>query len=207
MNRAGLFKKRLFILVLIGISIFAFDSLAKKAKAFRFPVETEGSPSTGNPKAPVTIVEVSDFECPFCAMAQPTLQKIRERYPDQVRLVFKHFPLAFHEHARGAHIAAMCANEQGKFWDYRSRLFESQRALEHDQLIQYAQELGLDKAAFVTCLDSEKYLTKIEEDREEVLQYGIQGTPSFFVNGRLLPGAQPFSSFEQLIEEELQDKD
>ena len=201
------FSRRIIVLTLLVITFLDVNGWAKKSKVFRFPVDLEGSPATGNPKAPITIVEASDFECPFCSMAQSTLREVQERYPNQIKLVFKHFPLAFHEHALQAHLAATCAEEQGKFWEYRKILFENQRALHKENLIRYAQELGLNVESFVGCLEQEKYRSKIEEDREEVLGYGVQGTPSFFVNGRLLPGAQPFGSFQQVIDEELQLKD
>ncbi|MBI1977131.1 MAG: DsbA family protein [Candidatus Omnitrophica bacterium] len=196
---------RVVLSVFLILTLFPLNGFAKKKSkdVFRFPVDIKESPVQGNPKAPVTIVEVSDFQCPFCGMVQPTLKQIQERYPNEVKLSFKHFPLSMHPDAELAHSASLCAAGQDKFWEMRSILFENQRALKRDDLIRYANQLGLEAESFTKCLDEGKYLSKIEEDREEILQYGIQGTPAFYVNGRLLSGAQPYGAFEEIIEDEL----
>ena len=108
-----------------------------------------------------------------------------------------------HSDARGAHLASLCAEEQGKFWEYRDRLFQNQRALKKADLLRYAEELGLTMEPFRSCLESGKYQSRIDQDLEEAFSLGVQGTPAFFINGRFLSGAQPFSEFEQVIEEEL----
>ncbi|MBI4358140.1 MAG: DsbA family protein [Candidatus Omnitrophica bacterium] len=177
--------------------------VAKKVEVRRLPVSIENSPTAGSPRASVTLVEFTDFECPFCGFVQSTIQKIRAQYPDEVRLVFKNFPLPAHRNAHRAHLAALCAEEQGQFWEYRGRLFQNQRALRRDDLVRHASELKLDIESFTRCLDQEKYAPKIEADFKEGLDLGIQGTPAFFVNDRPLSGAQPFSAFKRLIDEEL----
>lgn len=183
-----------------------FNACAGKAKAngvARLPVWVESSPSIGNPKAPVTIVEFTDFECPFCGKVQPTLKQIRESYPDQVKLVFKNFPLTFHRNARTAHLAALCAEDQGKFWEYRNLLFENQKALKKDDLLRYAGNVGLSLDTFGDCLKHETHADKIDNDIEEGRNLDLQGTPAFLINGRPFAGAMPFSAFKQIIEEEL----
>ncbi|MBI4372198.1 MAG: DsbA family protein [Candidatus Omnitrophica bacterium] len=168
-----------------------------------FSIRLKGGPATGNPKAPVTIVEFTDFECPFCAAVQPTLREILANYPDDVRLVFKNLPLPMHRKAKQAHLAAMCADEQGKFWEYRNLLFQNPQRLDKDDLLKRADQAGLSRESFDTCLAQEKYASKIEEDLTEALEMGIQGTPAFMINGKLYSGAQPYDFFEQVIEKEL----
>jgi len=170
----------------------------------RFAVSGQNRPVRGRLDAPVTLVEFSDFECPYCKSFQPTLREIQSRYPDQVRFVFKHNPLPFHAKARLAHLAALCAGEHGKFWEYRDRLFEGDGGLEEEALVRYAQELGLETESFGRCLDEERYASVVDEDLSEGEQLGVHGTPTFFVNGRMLSGAKPFSSFSKIIDEELE---
>ena len=169
----------------------------------RDAISLDETPLQGNPDAPITLVEFSDFECPFCGRVQPTLQDIRARYEDKVRLAFKHFPLPFHRSARQAHLAALCADEQGKFWPYRAVLFQRQKDLSKTALIDYARELGLETELFQACLGEERYAAKLERDFEEASRLGVTGTPTFFLNGRRFSGAQPYRAFEQMIEEEL----
>ena len=167
------------------------------------PIDLTGSPWTGNKSAPVTIVEFTDFECPFCASVQPTLKQLLEQYPDQIRLVFKNYPLGFHRNARKAHLAAMCAEEQGKFWPYRYHLFGNQRALKKEDLLRYAESFGLGMEPFERCLEEEKYSGLLQKDYEQGLLLGVRGTPTFFVNGTYFSGAQPLSFFKSVIEAEL----
>jgi protein-disulfide isomerase len=164
----------------------------------------EGAPRRGPEKAPVTIVEFSDFQCPFCVRAQPTLRRVRETYGDKVRFVFLDFPLDMHPQARKAHEAAACAADQGKFWPMYDRLFASQGKLEVADLKGYAAELGLVPADFAACLDSGRHAAATEAGLEEGARNGVTGTPAFFINGRRLVGAQPFESFSAVIEDELE---
>lgn len=160
-------------------------------------------PIKGNPQAKVTIIEFSDFQCPYCGRVQETMNKILETYGDQVRIVFKNYPLAFHENAENAALAALCAKEQGKFWEYHDLLFKNQEALSASNLKKYASDLGLKTQDFNSCLDSKKYKNQISDDMKEAQRIGVEATPSFFVNGSLLKGAQPFENFKLLIDEEL----
>jgi protein-disulfide isomerase len=170
---------------------------------YRVAVETGNAPARGNPKAPVTIVEFSDFQCPYCVRARPTVKKVREEYGDKVRFVFRHFPLDFHAQAQKAGEAAACAGEQGKFWEMHDLLWENTSKLQVADLKAHAATLGLDAAAFGACLDSGRYASLVESDLAAGQGYGVSGTPAFFVNGRPLVGAQPFEAFEQLIDDEL----
>ncbi|MDP3998722.1 MAG: DsbA family protein [bacterium] len=160
-------------------------------------------PVKGNPEAKIIIVEFSDFQCPFCGFAEPTLRKIFETYPDQVKLVYKNYPLPSHENAENAALAVLCAKDQGKYWDYHDKLFENQESLKVDDLRKYAADLGLNTQDFNSCLESKKHKSQIEADVMEANRVGIQGTPAFFINGRSLYGAQPFEKFQEIIEEEL----
>jgi protein-disulfide isomerase len=171
---------------------------------YRVPVEVGGAPVRGNPKAPVTVVEFSDFQCPFCARARPTVTRVRETYGDKVRWVFRHFPLDFHAQAEKAGEAAACAGAQGKFWEMHDRLWANNSKLQVADLKAHAAVLGLDAPAFDQCLDSGRLAGLVGQDSEAGQSYGVSGTPAFFVNGRPLVGAQPFDAFAQVIDDELQ---
>jgi protein-disulfide isomerase len=160
-------------------------------------------PALGPPDAPVEIVEFSDFQCPYCQRVQPVLQKARATFGDRVHLVFKDFPLSIHPNAFAAAEAAQCARDQGRFWEYHDLLFANQQALSRDDLKRRAASLTLDTARFNTCLDEERFKYLVQADVDESQRYGVSSTPTFFINGRLLTGAQPFAAFEQIILEEL----
>jgi protein-disulfide isomerase len=163
----------------------------------------DGAPVRGAPEAPVTIVEFSDFQCPFCAAVRPTLEQLLREYPGQVRLVFKHFPLEFHENAPLAHQAALAAGEQGKFWEMHDQIFANQRAMKRDDLIRTARDLGLNMDRFVADIDSSRFISVVDADKEEGARIGVNGTPSFVINGRFLEGARPLADFRKIIEEAL----
>ena len=170
----------------------------------RIEVATAGGVAKGPDSAPITIVEYSDFQCPYCHRANASLKQIEEKYPGKVRLVFRNFPLTqIHPNAAKAAEAGSCANDQGKFWPMHDRLFENQSKLTVPDLKEHAVALGLDAAAFGTCLDSGKYTAEWKKTVDEGQKYGLSGTPSFFINGRLLVGAQPFEGFAQVIDDEL----
>lgn len=161
----------------------------------------------GEEDAPVTMIEFSDFQCPFCGrfFAQ-TLPLIEEQYikTGKVKFVYKDFPLeSIHPMALPAALAARCAGEQGKFWEYHDMIFENQALLSDASLRQWASNLGLNTANFNSCLDSQKYLSEIRQDLQEGDAAGVRGTPGFLVNGQLISGAQPFSAFQQAIESQL----
>ncbi|MGA9525423.1 MAG: thioredoxin domain-containing protein [Myxococcaceae bacterium] len=160
-------------------------------------------PSKGPENAPITIVEFSDFQCPFCSRVIETVDQVMEAYPGKVRLVFRHFPLDFHQDAPKAAEASMCANEQGKFWEYHDALFKNQQNLKEEGLKQQAQAVGLDAAKFEQCLTSGKYAEQVKKDMEAGKQVGVTGTPAFFINGRQLSGAVPFEEFKKVIDSEL----
>lgn len=166
-------------------------------------VAIDGAPTLGSAEAPVTVVEFADYECPYCARVQATLKKIRETYKDQVRFVFKDFPLSSHSQAQKAAEAARCAGQQDKYWDYHDVLFRNTKALQVDKLKQYAADLRLDTARFDTCLDSGQQAAAVRRDHAQGSQLGVSGTPAFFINGRFISGARQFSAFQEVIDEVL----
>ena len=179
----------------------------KEPSSPKLTASTEGYPSWGNVKAPVTIIEFSDFQCPFCSRAIPTLDKIKQVYgPDKVRLVFRDMPLPSHPKALPASIAAHCANEQGKFWEFHNKLFENQTKLDDTDIKSYAKALAMDEKRFAECFDGKKHTDVIEKSRKEAESLGIQATPSFVINGTLLQGAQPFDKFKEKIDRALAGK-
>ena len=163
----------------------------------------DAEPSKGPADAPIVIVEYSDFECPFCARAQPAVAQVLKEYGDRVKLVFRDFPLPIHDNANMAAQAAACADEQDRYWDYHDVLFINYRALRPEDLPRYASALGLDTAAFEACLGSQRHAGGVETDLASGREHGVTGTPAFFINGRMLSGSKPFSAFQELIEEEL----
>jgi protein-disulfide isomerase len=171
---------------------------------YRVPVDD--SPVRGPADALVTIVESSDFECPFCKRVGPTMKQIEEAYRGKVRFVFKHNPLPFHAKAMPAAIASEEARAQGgsaKFWEVHDRLFDSAPALDRPALEAVAKAAGLDAAAFGRALDENRHEARIRRDQALVTGLGAGGTPTFFVNGRKIAGAQPFEAFKAVIDEEL----
>ena len=162
-----------------------------------------GDPVKGPPHALVTIVEFSDFECPFCSKVNPTIKKVMETYGDQVRVLFKHNPLSFHKQARLAAKATLAAHEQGKFWEMHDLLFENQKALERADLEKYAEQIGLDLAAFRAALDDDRFEARVAEDQELAGEVDAQGTPNLFINGRKFTGAKSFEDLKPAIDEEI----
>lgn len=162
----------------------------------------------GDPNAPVTIIEFSDYECPFCGRHfRDTLPQIISEYVDtgKVKIVFRDFPLGFHDDAQKASEAAECAGEQGdeNYWKMHDKLFENQQTLDEDSLKQYAKDIGLDTVQFDSCLDSDAMEDEVKADMEDGKIYGVSGTPAFFINGKFISGAQPFSVFKDIIDAEL----
>jgi protein-disulfide isomerase len=161
-------------------------------------------PSIGSASAPVTLVEFSDFQCPFCQRVAPTLHQVKEKYGDKVRVVWKDFPLTqIHPQAFKAGEAAHCAADQCKFWEYHDRLFANQQALQPSDLKKHATDLGLDASAFNSCLDSSKYGERVRDGVAEGSRLGVNSTPTIYINGRVLSGAQPYETFVSVIDEEL----
>ena len=171
---------------------------------YRANVEAEGAPTMGPADAPITLVEFSDFECPYCSQFVTTLEEVQAKYGDRVRLVFRHFPLSMHPSAPKAAEASMCANEQDRFWQMHDSMFGDQRQLGVPDLKEKASRLGLDEKAFAECLDSGKYAEQIQKDLQAGTQAGVTGTPALFVNGIPAPsGALPYETVAQFIEDEL----
>jgi protein-disulfide isomerase len=160
-------------------------------------------PVRGNPKAPVTIVLFSDFQCPFCARVGPTLDEAQRAYGDKVRVVWKHQPLSFHPNALPAAKAAEAAREQGKFWQMHDRLFAAQRELSPETYERLAKDLGLDLRRFQESIRSGKGQTRIEDDQRLAARIGAQATPTMFVNGEKVEGAVPFATLKAVIDRKL----
>jgi len=171
---------------------------------YRVALDLAGEPFKGPATAPVTIVEFSDFECPFCARLLPTLDRIAKSYDDKVRIVYKQFPLRrLHLNAQKAGEASLCAHDQGKFWPLHDAMFADQAALGVEDLRAKAEAAGLDMDAFSECLDSGRYADAVEDDLRQGTIAGVSGTPALFVNGRLLSGAVPYETLAETIDEEL----
>jgi len=160
-------------------------------------------PSKGPDEAPITIVEFSDFECPFCSRINPTLAQVRETYGDKVRIVFRQFPLAMHPNAQKAAEASLCAHDQGKFWEMHDLMFQEQQQLGVDQLKAKASQLGLDIEDFNQCLDSGEYADQVRADMTAGTAAGVSGTPAMFINGIPISGAVPYDQMSSVIDEEL----
>lgn len=158
----------------------------------------------GDKKAKVTMIVYSDFQCPYCSKHHATMKQVVEKYGDDVNLVWRNFPLSFHEYAVPAAQAAECAGEQGKFWEYADKLFENQADFANEPWLSLAGELGLNEGEFTSCVDTEKYKDRVAEDMNEGFGNGVEGTPATFVNGELISGALPFETFEQVIDSYLQ---
>ena len=167
---------------------------------------TAADPVRGVASAPVTIIEFSDYQCPFCARVNPALEQVRKTYGDKVKIVFKDFPLPNHPQAPKAAEAAHCAGEQGTYWELHDHMFANQRALNVPELKQYAATLGLDAAKFNQCLDSGKHAGLVAAGTAQGERMGVNSTPTLYINGRPLIGAQPFEAFKQIIDEELSRK-
>ncbi len=176
-----------------------------KLEPLRTDVAATG-PAKGPANAPVTIVEFSDFQCPFCARLTPTLEQVKAKYGDKVRVVFRQYPLPMHAQAQKAAEASLCANEQGKFWEMHDAMFKNQQQLAVENLKAKAAELGLNAETFNSCLDSGKYQSKVAEDQAAGTAAGVSGTPALFINGRFINGAVPLEQITEVIDDELHRK-
>ena len=181
-------------------------------------VSLDDDPVKGNPDAPITIIEFSDFQCPFCSkFYAQTLPQIEKNYIDtgKVKLVYRDLPLAFHSNAKPASIAAECADEQGKFWEYHDVLFENQASWQglgpdarNTEFSTYASDMGLNLASFDSCVNSVKTASEVTADSLDAAKYGATGTPTFFIGNEKdgfikLIGAQPYASFQKAIDSQL----
>jgi protein-disulfide isomerase len=198
------------------------NELGAKIEKIKIPAAPAAAPQPGRPdpntvysmpvgksavKGPadawVTVVEVSDFQCPFCKRVGPTLAEVQEKYGDDVRFVFKQNPLSFHQRAMPAARASACAGDQGKFWEMHDALFANQQQLNDPDLEKYAGDIGVDVVAWKACYASDKHDAAIAAEQQQAVALGARGTPAFFINGRYLSGAQPFAAFQTLIDAEL----
>lgn len=168
-------------------------------------VEVGKSPATGSEKAKVTIVEFSDFQCPFCSRGADVVHQLKKKYGDKVRIAFRHFPLPMHREAKPAAEASMCVYEQSadKFWKYHDVLFKNQDKLDPANLEKFAKEVGADVAKFGECVKANKYAAHVQGDMEYGEKIGVRSTPTFFVNGQLVAGAVPIEQFSEIIDEEM----
>jgi protein-disulfide isomerase len=203
-------RRKVWVLLLVWITLASVagsqDRPPDKAAKPLARVEVGYDPSRvrGDPQAPVTIVEFSDFQCPFCQKAYPVVKELLSRYEGRIKLAFRDFPLQqVHSQAEMAAEASRCALEQGKFWEYHDLLFSNHGKLDQEQLMENARTLKLDENSFSSCLSGGKFQSDIEKDLEAGTRLGVDGTPAFFINGVLLSGAQPLSVFVKRIEAEL----
>ena len=168
-------------------------------------IDVGQSPSFGSKDAKVKIIEFSDFQCPFCVRAAATVNDLKKMYGNKIQVAFKHYPLPMHQQAKPASEASMCVNEQSadKFWKYHDKLFANVEKLDDESLKKYAKEVGADMGKFEKCVSEKKYAKLVESDMEYGNRLGVRSTPTFFVNGRLVQGAQPAEAFKEIIDEEL----
>ena len=180
------------------------EVLLEAPAAFRASLDLTGTPVRGPEDAKVTVVEFSDFHCPFCKRVQPTLTQLLAKYPNDVKLVYKHMPLdQLHPHARRAAQASWCAQQQGRFWEYHDALYAGAPDGSEPALAAVAERVGLDTAKYQQCMASDEAARQVQTHVEEGARYGVTGTPAFFINGRFLNGAVPLETFVQVVEEEL----
>jgi len=212
------------ILAVTLLNAFATYKLYKKIDSLQIPaaatsaapepvrmvdVSIDDDAAKGDENAPVTIVEFTDYECPFCGRyVEQTYPQILEKYVEtgKVKLIVRDYPLNFHPQAQKAAEAAECAGEQDNYWGMHDKLFANQASLSVDNYRDWAGEIGLDRARFDECLDSGAMAEEVEQDHADGLAYGVSGTPVFFINGRMLSGAKPFAAFDAAIQEALQNK-
>ncbi len=178
--------------------------VTEEPQFIRYDVPTAGFPSIGPADAPITIVEFSDYQCPFCRRwHEQVYQPLLAAYPGKIRFVYRHLPLtSIHPDAFSAAEAAMCAGDQGAFWQYHDKLFSSE-ALGNSVYLRYAQELGLEMTAFESCMTERKFRDAIQADSDFAVNLGVRSTPTFFINGLAIVGAQPLDVFKQVIDQEL----
>lgn len=170
-----------------------------------FNVDASGSPFMGGASAKVTVVEFSDFQCPFCAKGADIMNQLKKAYGDKVKIVFKQFPLPFHKDAKLAAQAALCAHEQKKdsFWKLHDLMFADQSKLKLEDLVAKGVKAGVDGEKLKDCLSKNKYLAQVEKEIQQGQTLGVKSTPTFFVNGMIVNGAQPIEVFKELIDSEM----
>ena len=183
----------------------AADAQATETSQFvRYDIPPKGFPTLGPADAPITIVEFSDYQCPFCRRwHQEVYEPLLAAYPGQIRIVYRNLPLtSIHPDAMAAAEAAMCAGEQDAYWPFHDKLFSSE-SLNTQTFLQYAQDLSLNVEQFQACITDQKYKDAIQSDSDFAINLGIRSTPTFFINGLAVVGAQPLDVFKQVIDKEL----
>ena len=172
---------------------------------YRLTFNNEGAPSLGKKGAPITLVEFSDFQCPYCQAAAPVLKQVAEKFPNEVLIVYRQYPItSIHPFAFKAAEASLCANEQGKFWEMHDAMFQDQKKLTVSDLKATARRLGVDGKKFDTCLDTGRHVERVQNDMAEATRINANGTPAMFINGTYVEGGSvPFSTLESLIQKEL----
>jgi protein-disulfide isomerase len=180
-------------------------AIVRNLDPLRFNVDTADRPSEGPAAAPVVLVEFSDFQCPYCRSFSSTLKQVMEKYDGKVRLVFRQFPLAnIHKDAERAAEASLCAADQNRFWDMHNYFFENQGKLSEEEILNQAEQLGLDRDSFSACLSGGKSESRVREDLRAGAAAGVEGTPTLFVNGRYFSGNYPYEQLAAIIDEELE---
>ncbi|MCL4562356.1 MAG: DsbA family protein [Chloroflexi bacterium] len=171
----------------------------------RYDIPIDGEETLGPANAPITLIEFSDYECPYCRKwHDEVFTKLLEAYPNKIRFVYRDFPLeGLHQNATAAAEAAHCAGEQGKYWEFADKLFTAEQSLGADAYKKYATDLSLDATKFDECLTTRRFQSKVENSYNFASQLGIRSTPTFFINGLALVGAQPYEVFQQVIDQEL----
>jgi protein-disulfide isomerase len=181
------------------------DTSVETPQVVRYDIPVDDDPILGSEDAPITIVEFSDYECPYCRQWHSEVySQLIDTYGDQIRFVYRDFPLeSIHANAKPAAEAANCANEQGVFWDYHDKLFSNELGLSPEAYQGYASQLGMDEEAFQECIESDRYQQEVQSDFDFAAELGIRSTPTFFINGIAVVGAQPFEIFQEVIEKEI----
>ena len=169
----------------------------------RIPVSADDDPFIGAEDAEITIVQFAEYECPYCGRANPAVEQVMKEYEGKVKMVYRDFPLSFHQRAIPAAVAANCAGAQGKYWEMHEVLMGNQSALQDTDLVGYATQIGLDLDAWSTCRDDPAQVAEVQKDMQDGAKAGVSGTPAFFINGIMLSGAQPFEAFKDIIDREL----
>ena len=169
-------------------------------------INTDGDPVRGPASAKVTIVEFSDFQCPYCAKATGEVKQILDKYPKEVRFLFKQFPLDIHSQAALAAEASLAAQAQGKFWEMHDKLYANFRSINRDRILAWAQELGLNVTRFKTDLDSHKYLARVTAEEKQGEDAGVEGTPTFYIDGKKLNSSFEFATIDPVIQAEMKKK-
>jgi protein-disulfide isomerase len=169
----------------------------------RQKVSADDDPFLGTDGAPIEIIQFAEFQCPYCGKVGDTMEKLLETYPGKLKIVYRDFPLGFHDRAIPAAISANCAGEQGKYWEMHAELMSNQTALEDSHFRSYATKIGLDLDKWSVCLGDPAQEAEVKKDMADAAEVGVTGTPAFFVNGVLLSGAVPFEQFKSIIDKEL----